>query len=195
MVSNFIYKNIAKERLKSLSFFIFFIPLFMNSQYETQYFDLIKRLDNGIEIRYYPPSTMIKYTSNSNNGFRYLFNYISGKNSLNQKISMTTPVHMEKINDAQSSMEFVLPSKISIDSAPIPTNSNVKLYQSIGQHYAVISYGGYTSLEKEKRFLGELKEYLIKNKIDISGNSKILVYNSPYKFFNRKNEIILPIVY
>ena len=166
----------------------------MSSQNETQRFDLIKTFD-GIEIRYYPPSTMIKYVSDNNSGFRYLFNYISGKNSLNQKISMTTPVHMEKLNNNKSSMEFVLPSKIKIDSAPLPFDKGLELYLSEGQYYGVIKYSGYTSFEKEKKFTEELKQKLINNNIKVSGGSKVLVYNSPYKFFNRKNEIILPIIY
>ena len=113
----------------------------MSSKNETQRFNLIKTFD-GIEIRYYPPSTMIKYISDNNSGFRYLFNYISGKNSLNQKISMTTPVHIEKLGNNKSSMEFVLPSKIKIDSAPLPFDKGLELYLSEGQYYGVIKYSG-----------------------------------------------------
>ncbi len=194
MENKFINELNIKERFKYFSFFIFLIPLFMSSQNETQRFNLIKTFD-GIEIRYYPPSTMIKYVSDNNSGFRYLFNYISGKNSLNQKISMTTPVHIEKLSNNKSSMEFVLPSKIKIDSAPLPFDKGLELYLSEGQYYGVIKYSGYTSFEKEKKFAEELKQKLINNNIKISGSSKVLVYNSPYKFFNRKNEIILPIIY
>ena len=39
----------------------------------------------------------------------------------------------------------------------------------------------------------ELKDKLIQNKIEISGEPTVLVYNSPYKVFNRRNEIIIPI--
>ncbi|MBU79047.1 MAG: hypothetical protein CMD29_02845 [Flavobacteriales bacterium] len=194
MENKFINLFNIKERFKYFSFFIFLIPLFMCAQSETQRFDLIKTFE-GVEIRYYPPSTMIKYVSDNNSGFGYLFNYISGKNSLNQKISMTTPVHMQKLSDNKSSMEFVLPSKIKIDSAPQPENKDLELYLSEGQYYGVIKYSGYTSFEKEKKFTEELKQKLISNNIKVTGGSKILVYNSPYKFFNRKNEIILPIIY
>ena len=108
---------------------------------------------------------------------------------------MTTPVHIEKLSNNKSSMEFVLPSKIKIDSAPLPFDKGLELYLSEGQYYGVIKYSGYTSFEKEKKFAEELKQKLINNNIKISGSSKVLVYNSPYKFFNRKNEIILPIIY
>ena len=111
----------------------------MSSQSETQRFDLIKTFE-GVEIRYYPPSTMIKYVSDNNSGFGYLFNYISGKNSLNQKISMTTPVHMQKLSNNKSSMEFVLPSKTNIDTNKKPENKDLELYLSKEKYNGVIKY-------------------------------------------------------
>ena len=36
---------------------------------------------------------------------------------------------------------------------------------------------------------------LLEKNIEIIGREKVLVYNSPYKFFNRRNEIIIPINY
>ena len=174
---------------------IFLSPITMFSQYETQKFDSVSSFD-GIEIRYYPPSMMIKYDGdkNSNRGFGSLFRYISGSNDLNQKISMTTPVHMQK-NNSNSSMEFVLPSNFTPDSAPKPSNSSLQLYQSTSQHYAVIKYGGYTNSEKENKFSKELISKLNLNSIEIIGDPKVLVYDSPYKFINRTNEIIIPINY
>ena len=41
----------------------------------------------------------------------------------------------------------------------------------------------------------KIKSKLLKQNIQIIGKEKILVYNSPYKFFNRRNEIIIPINY
>lgn len=174
---------------------IFLSPITMFSQYETQKFDSVSSFD-GIEIRYYPPSMMIKYDGdkNSNRGFGSLFRYISGSNDLNQKISMTTPVHMQK-NNNNSSMEFVLPSNFTPDSAPKPSDSSLQLYQSASQHYAVIKYGGYTNSEKENKFSKELISKLNLNSIEIIGDPKVLVYDSPYKFINRTNEIIIPINY
>ena len=184
-----------KNRIECLFFIMFLYPLFMMSQYETQKFDIVSNFD-GIEIRYYPPSMMIKYDGdvNKSSGFAPLFKYISCSNDLNQKMSMTTPVHMQKTN-TKSSMEFVLPSKITLETAPNPLNLDLKLYQSIGQYYAVIKYGGYTNSEKENKFSKELILKLNLNSIQINGDTKILVYNSPYRFINRNNEIIVPIIY
>ena len=174
---------------------LFFTPIISMSQYETQEYELISNLDE-IEIRYYPSSIMIKYIDdqNLNRGFKYLFRYISGGNDLNKKIEMTTPVHMER-GDKNSSMEFVLPREFSYKNAPKPNDSKVKVYESENLFYAAISYSGYTNYDKERVMIKKIKSKLYDKNIEIIGKEKVLVYNSPYKFFNRRNEIIIPINY
>ena len=71
--------------------------------YETQKYEVIKQIED-IEIRFYPPSLMAKVDSGG--GFSKLFQYISGKNDKNQKIAMTTPVHMTNENN-KSTMVFL----------------------------------------------------------------------------------------
>ena len=172
-----------------LKLFLLIYPFLVYPQYETQQFELISDFD-GIEIRYYPPSMMVKH--NGNNGFRNLFGYISGKNDLKKKISMTTPVHITQ-NNMGSSMEFVLPKKFTPENAPKPNNSKLELYQTKAKYFASIKYGGYTNSEKENKFSKELISKLNLNSIEIIGDPKVLVYDSPYKFINRTNEIIIPI--
>jgi len=174
-----------------LKLFLLIYPFLVYPQYETQQFELISDSD-GIEIRYYPPSMMIKH--NGNNGFRNLFGYISGKNDLKKKISMTTPVHMTQ-NKMGSSMEFVLPKKFNPENAPKPNNSKLELYQSKAEYFASIKYGGYSNLEKENIFTRELITKLRNKNILINGEPKVLIYNSPYRFINRTNEILIPIIY
>ena len=174
---------------------LFFTPIISMSQYETQEYELISNLDE-IEIRYYPSSIMVKYIDdqNLNRGFKYLFRYISGGNDINKKIEMTTPVHMER-GDKNSSMEFVLPREFSYKNAPKPNDSKVKVYESENLFYAAISYSGYTNYDKERVMTKKIKSKLLEKNIEIIGREKVLVYNSPYKFFNRRNEIIIPINY
>ena len=174
-----------------LKLLLIIYPFLVYPQYETQQFELISDSD-GIEIRYYPPSMMVKH--NGNNGFRNLFGYISGKNDLKKKISMTTPVHMTQ-NKMGSSMEFVLPKKFNSENAPKPNNSKLELYQSKAEYFASIKYGGYSNLEKENIFTRELITKLKNKNILINGEPKVLIYNSPYRFINRTNEILIPIIY
>lgn len=136
---------------------------------------------------------MAKHTANiEGSGFGKLFSYISGNNSKQKKIAMTTPVHMEKSKEVNS-MAFVLPKQFNQDNTPLPNEDSLTVFEDQGGYFAAIRYSGYTSTVKEKEYTAVLKNLLEKEKITPSGLPKILVYNSPYKFINRRNEILIPI--
>jgi hypothetical protein len=175
---------------------LFFILLsfYSMAQTETQSYEVLKNIA-GCEIRFYPPVMMAKYTSdNGRSGFGKLFKYISGNNDGETKISMTTPVHMEK-SESENSMAFVLPKSFNKENAPKPNDASLVVYESDSRHYAAIEYSGYTDEVKEKENTDKLKKILNKQNIKIVGDSKILVYNSPYKIVFRRNEILIPISY
>jgi DNA gyrase inhibitor GyrI len=158
--------------------------------YETQKYEVVKQIED-IEIRFYPPSLMAKVDSGG--GFSKLFQYISGKNDKNQKIAMTTPVHMTNENN-KSTMVFVLPSKYTLDNIAAPKDKNIEVYNSKPGYYAAITYGGYSNSEKVKKnhynLLNKLKNesFKVLNDMPI-----VLSYNSPYKVFNRRNEVLVEI--
>ena len=111
--------------------YIFIFPtITYGTKPEEQSYQIIQTKAD-FEIRYYPPVMMASYLSESNNssGFRYLFRYISGANESQTKISMTTPVHMEKTLKGNS-MAFVLPRKFQPETTPSPQESKVQIYQS-----------------------------------------------------------------
>ena len=131
-----------------IKYFLLLFSITMFSQgYETQKYEVIKQIEN-IEIRFYPPSLMAKVSSGG--GFMKLFQYISGKNDKNEKMAMTTPVHMTNENN-KSTMEFVLPSKYSLDNIATPNDKNIKIYNSKPIYYAAITYSGYSNSEKVKK--------------------------------------------
>ena len=164
------------------------------AQTETQPYEIIKKIEDG-EIRYYPPIMVAEHKSkNPGSGFGKLFNYISGNNNANTKIAMTTPVHIKKSED-ENSMSFVLPRKFNPESAPLPIDESIKVFEKESGYFAAIRYSGYTNESKERLFSKKLQNILKKLKIKTSGEEVILVYNSPYRFINRKNEILIPIIY
>ena len=110
----------------------------------------ILKSNNNYEIREYNDRLAVEVTySNEDSGFRYLFNYISGENTTSEKVSMTVPVTQSvKIDmtapvtqskkDGKLVMQFYLPSKFTINTAPKPTNRKVSLVVLEGDIYAVI---------------------------------------------------------
>lgn len=165
----------------------------MAQSYESQTYKVLEEKDN-IEIRYYPRSAKVKTSSDygSNNNFRKLFRYISGNNTENEKIAMTTPVYM---SIDKKTMEFVLPNKYVKDSLILPKGNQVESYFSDPVHIASIQYSGYSNYKSELQHTNILLKSLNDLNIKTKGSPYVLVYNGPYKFFNRRNEIHIEIQY
>ena len=164
------------------------------AQTEMQPYEIIENISDT-EIRFYPSVMMAKHKSkNPGAGFGKLFNYISGNNNTETKIAMTTPVHIKK-SQAENSMSFVLPKKFNIDNAPLPNDDSLEVFEGDSGYFAAIKYSGYTNESKEKVFIKKLQIILKEAEIKASGEPVILVYNSPYKLINRRNEIIIPVIY
>ena len=171
-------------------------PLFMFTQtYETQKYNLIDKSDD-FEIRYYPKSIKARVisTSDSNNNFRKLFSYISGNNNTNEKIAMTTPVYMNSDSNG-SSMDFVMPSEFNLSNIHKPNDKDVKIIESKAGYFATSKYGGYSNSFKVEANTNKLYKILKGKNIDFIGEPSYVSYNSPFKFFSRRNEIIIQINY
>lgn len=178
-------------------FIVFQIYTTMSSnKAETQIYKVVQTEAN-FEIRFYPAVTMATITSSAksykelgNSGFRKLAGYIFGGNEDKRQISMTTPVHMD-INDTASSMSFVMPLEFNQENLPKPNDSKVEIKTTTDEYVAVITFGGFASDKKIKRYMDKLETELRKNSISYYGNFRFLGYNPPYQLFGRKNEIIV----
>ena len=93
--------------------------------YEEANYETVRENKN-YEIRKYNDRLVIETNSIQGNGFRKLFNYISGKNNENKEIKMTVPVTQENKN-GNMTMQFYLPSKFNKDNAPKPSNPEIKI--------------------------------------------------------------------
>ncbi len=160
----------------------------------------------GYEIRKYDDRLAVEVEfASEDSGFNYLFNYISGENTTSEKVSMTVPVTQStKINmtspvtqsnkDGKMLMQFYLPSKFSIDNAPIPTNKRVKLVTIEGGYYAVLKYSGRNSDKNYLNRLSELKDYLEKDKIVMIDNGTKATFDGPFTLpILRRNEAMIKI--
>lgn len=188
-----IYKIFSKT---IISFFIFTLSMSVFSQkYETHNYETLFS-DDSFEVRLYDSVLKAKTSSTkgSNNNFGKLFRYISGYNQKNEKISMTTPVYM-KDEDKGSMMEFVLPSKFDMENVSMPLSENVEVYLDEGGHYASVQYGGYSNNSKRLRYTKVLKEKLKEHNIESFGDFFFLSFDSPYKFYGRRNEVMVAVKY
>jgi len=166
---------------------------------ETAPYEEIRRIDK-VEIREYPAIILATVRGNRN-PFRLLFQYISGNNRSNRKISMTTPVITpEKIEmtspviNREDAMSFVLPSKYTIETAPIPSDEKVTIEELPPRKVAAIRFRGYARNNNIEKHTAELLEILGKEGIQVKGTPIIMRYNAPYTpGFMRRNEVAVEI--
>ena len=164
----------------------------LNSQsmaYEEANYEVVKENKN-YEIRKYSDRLVIETNSIQGNGFRKLFNYISGNNEQKEEIKMTVPVTQE-IKNGNMTMQFYLPSKFNKDNAPKPSNSDIKILIIEGGYYAVIGYSGRSS---DKNFLKNkdiLEKQLKQDNIEILSTPIKASYNSPFTLpMLKRNEVM-----
>ena len=157
--------------------------------YEEANYEVVKE-NKEYEIRKYSDRLVIETNSIEGNGFRKLFNYISGNNEESQEIKMTVPVTQE-IKNGSMTMQFYLPLKFNKDNAPKPSNSDIKILNIEGGYYAVIKYSGRSS---DKNFLKNkniLEKQLKQDNITIISPPIRASYNSPFTLpMLKRNEVM-----
>ena len=157
--------------------------------YEETNYEVVKE-NQKYEIRKYPDRLVIETNSIKGNGFRKLFNYISGKNNENKEIKMTVPVTQEKKN-GNMTMQFYLPSKFNKDNAPKPSSSEIEIINIEGGYYAVIKYSGRSSDENFLKNKEILEKELKKDDIIILSPPIRASYNSPFTLpILKRNEVM-----
>ena len=158
------------------------------------------------EIRKYGDRLAVEAeTGGEDRAFSLLFSYISGANVLNSKVDMTTPVTQsikvdmtapvtqEDINGTRI-MRFFLPSKFSMENAPIPTSDAVKLVIVQGKTYAVMRYSGRSSDQNFSRKARKLIDALERDGFEVRSVPIKATFNGPLTpFFLRRNEVMIPI--
>jgi hypothetical protein len=127
-------------------------------------YEVVRKIDNSAEIRKYASSKWastsvrdqcMKMSDYSSRMFRSLFNYISGKNSQNQKIDMTAPVLtslknmnaglIDRSSSCNMTMGFYVP-KANQANTPQPSDSEVFLRDEPEITVAVIQFGWYPDM-------------------------------------------------
>ena len=108
-----------------------------------------------------------------------------------QPIAMTAPV----ANSTAGQMQFILPSTITMQNAPTPTDDAVQLVQLPERTYAVLQYSGSTDLADARSRVSELVQQ-VNSSSQTSGlrldeqDWQLYRYNSPLTLpFLRTNEI------
>ncbi|MFP5312162.1 MAG: SOUL family heme-binding protein [Actinomycetes bacterium] len=185
---------------------------------EQQPYELVRRYPH-FELRRYPDyvvaevTVMADFDRAGNAAFRHLFNYISGSNTARQKLAMTAPVLQEtgpgpqklamttpvlqsgplpgSRKPAEFSVAFVLPAGVTAETAPVPTDPQVRVRAVPGSLAAVLGFSGSGSASAfEKRSSG-LQAALKLAGLTPVGPPRFARFDPPFKpWFLRHNEVI-----
>ena len=167
-----------------------------NKKYNSMNNKIVGTIDN-IEFRIYNQYTKASVPiSNSNmksaNGkFSILAGYIFGGNQQKKSIAMTSPVIYEM--EEKSYFSFLMPESLTVQELPKPNNNSIEINDVVNQHVAVISFGGFANDNKVKKYHAQLKNKLIDLGLKVDNNHIVAVYQPPYQFIDRTNEIWIEI--
>ena len=161
--------------------------------FETLKYKLLEKHGN-MEVREYKSfflaSTKTSKDPTQNSGFGNVFNYISGQNERQEKISMTTPV-ITSYEDDKLVTGFFVPSKFDRNSIPKPSSSNVFIEEVSSGTFVAIRFSGNWNEKNFDRHDLELKNFMKEKNIQALGKRMILRYQPPFiPSFLRKNEIL-----
>lgn len=167
------------------------------SSYESAGYSVV-RTAGQFELRDYPALTVVETpmaaSGNSADGsFNRLFQFISGKNQSQQKISMTTPVFMSG-TPSNRAMAFVLPAKLKSAQVPNPSDPSVSVRTLPAQRFAVFRYSGSRTSDNESAALTRLHEWLGAQSLPTNRNPIYAYFDPPWTpAFLRRNEVMLPV--
>lgn len=92
-------------------------------------------------------------------------------------------------------MSFLLPSKYTMDTAPIPTDSRIKIHEIPERMEAVLTYSGNFNAESAEKMRDKLVELLKAKEIEHDAEKYTYAgYNPPFTLpWMKTNEIHIPV--
>ena len=164
-----------------------------------QPYTTVRVLGGGTEIRDYPAHTLISvdvrgdFDSVGTRGFGPLVSYISGNNAGNQSLAMTSPV-LQAPSGVAHTISFVLPEGESLDSAPLPADSRVRVHEVGQRQVAALRFAGGWSETRARAKAQELFEQLTEAGYRPVGEVFYARYDPPWKpGIFRRNEALVEV--
>ena len=169
------------------------------------------------ELRRYPAHMVAEvsvqgpFEDAGNRAFRPLFGYITGQNESARSVAMTAPVVQETATSEKVAMTapvvqvengsgdqvvaFVLPSSMTLETAPVPTNPNVRVREVPGRLAAAMRYSGRWTEAGYRRRLAQLETDMVGAGLHPGGTARFARFDPPFKpWFLRRNEVVQDLV-
>ena len=208
---------LRKPRVNIFSLLIFIFWGTNLSALEEPKYSVLKEYEN-FEIRNYASYLVAEvdiegsYNKTGNEAFRILAGYIFGDNQSSMKMNMTAPVESEAIQPSERmnmtapvfsnkningyTYRFVMESKYTQETLPVPNNSKIRITEIKDRVMAVISFSGRWSQKNFEKHEQILVNDLKNEGIGVASEAIYARYNAPFTpWFLRRNEIMFEIEY
>ena len=208
---------LRKPRVNIFSLLIFIFWGTNLSALEEPKYSVLKEYEN-FEIRNYDSYLVAEvdiegsYNKTGNEAFRILAGYIFGDNQSSTKMNMTAPVESEAIQPSERmnmtapvfsnknvngyTYRFVMESKYTQETLPVPNNSKIRINEIKDRVMAVISFSGRWSQKNFEKHEQILVNDLKNEGIGVASEAIYARYNAPFTpWFLRRNEIMFEIEY
>lgn len=212
-----------KQSFALLVFTLFFASSAMAIE-ESKYTVIEK--SEPYELREYAPQILAEVQvegdldTASGEGFRLIAAYIFGKNQVQEKISMTTPVTIESSGEGKSQkiamttpvtieasnsnnmtsaksewkVTFVMPSEYTPSTLPKPLDPRVQIREIPAEKKAVVVFSGRYNEEKVAEEIKALQGWIQTKNLQVIGPPQFARYNPPWTLpFFRRNEILIQV--
>lgn len=183
--------------------------------YEQPSYEVIAEIAT-VEIRHYGPRLVAQTVVEADDelqaraaAFRILAAYIFGENTAKDDIAMTTPVAVEQqsmkidmttpvettaVENGRYAMRFFLPSSLTLETAPAPTDPRVQLAMVPANTLAVRRFTGSRRPQAVAKRAEELLQTLSGSKWQPVGRPFSLFYDPPWTIsFLRRNEVAVSV--
>ncbi len=156
----------------------------------------VVQTDGKFELRDYPVLVVAETPMHgADSAFMRLFHFIGGRNAMQQKIAMTTPVFMNHTTSTNATMAFVMPEKLGTNGVPPPTETAVVIKQVPAGRFAVLRFSGWRSKKNSAAALAQLTAWLAQEKVVPTGEPVFAYFDPPWTLpFWRRNEVMLRVV-
>lgn len=115
----------------------------------------------------------------ASNAFGSLAGYIFGDNKTSWKIVMTAPVTTKQAEQWVYETAFIMPSKWTMETLPVPNNNNVTLKEMPASKRAIWTFKGYATESNVQKQRTQFKQLLEKNNIKRTWTMTLAQYNAP----------------
>ena len=208
---------LRKPRVNIFSLLIFIFWGTNLSALEEPKYSVLKEYET-FEIRSYDSYLVAEvdvegaYNETGNEAFRILAGYIFGDNQSSMKMNMTAPVESEAIQPSERmnmtapvfsnkningyTYRFVMESKYTQETLPVPNNSKIRITEIKNRVMAVIGFSGRWSQKNFEKHEQILVNDLKNEGIGVASEAIYARYNAPFTpWFLRRNEIMFEIDY